>query len=1343
MRGFSQYFGIYSIYQNIKDMQKYYYTLLGYFTLLFSFTTQAQTIQQHHASLINNISRSATVWNSGGGFGKTTLCSYDTVNYVFNKTTQFLTISLNTSTSGNTALQYYPAPQAMTISGFEFYAWQTAGTSAVVPLTCRIFNANPVDSMPMGTALATTIVNVDSTFGSGVLTNIRKIATFSTPVTVTGPYILTIETGSTVNVAIVTNSFTASPPNGRSEWLSSVRIGTNTVRSYNVTVGSNQFNADFIIQPFVSFSLTANFAPSTLCNQGGNNIVFTNTSSPVLFSKFYSVRAWQNIPQFSCMWDYGDTSGIWYAVNGNRTYNYRVPYTVTLRDTLIGWTRGCSDVKQVQLNVAPLAPNAYSNSPVCLGGNLLLSCDTIPGASGYLWTGPNGYTSSQQNPTITNISIVNQGVYSVRAIANQCTSFVATTTVSIISTPVATSNSPLCAGQQLVLAVTNIPGATYSWTGPNGFSSNNVNPSKGNVNVNDSGNYSVSLTLPGCGVLGPFTTYVAVNPVPASPVASNNGPLCIGDNLNLSASSITGASYSWTGPNGFAASQQSPSRPSVITAFAGTYTVTATLNGCTSPAASTAVIINNIPAAPTASSNGPLCVGQTLSLTATPVPGATYRWSGPANFIDSVQNPTRSSVITAHSGTYSVYAEVNGCASPVASVNVSITTSTPTPVAGNNGPLCPGQTLQLTASAIAGATYSWTGPNGFTSSLQNPSLDTVSLSRAGLYSVTAVTTGCSISSAGSTNVTINTLPPPPAITSNSPLCDGQALNLNASTITGASYEWTGPNGFSSTTQNPSISSVSNLNAGTYSVTVTVPNCGTSSPANANIIIRRNPVPPSGNSNAPVCVGDTIRFFSSSSTTGPNRTFNWTGPNNFSSILQNPILPNANNNNTGLYQVTVSDSGCSSAPANVSVSLKALPSAPIASNNGPVCEGSNLQLNATNIAGASYQWIGPNNYSVFSQNPVISNIRTDQAGLYSVRSVVNGCFSNYVNTTVTVNPLPETPKPDNNGPACVGSNVTLTTAAVAGGVYSWTGPGGFNSALRNPVLNNVTLAQAGTYSVVVFVGTCGSLPGTTDVVVNPIPAPPVLSSLPANGLVCAGDSVMLFANFVSGATYEWTGPAGFGSTLQNPVLRNVISANTGTYSAKLTKAGCESGASQISITVNETPQTSTIFGPDTVRNFETHTYQVTGDVGSIFNWVMLGGTQQSGGTTNTISILWGAGGNGFVRVRETNTAGCRGPLQQQNVFVRNTTGVEELSLPTWTVYPVPVQDVLFIQPSEVIDGKTSLKLFNTLGQLQYETALMFSGTDAAAIPVHTLANGVYLMQLNHNGHTRTVRVQVSR
>jgi Lamin Tail Domain len=68
------------------------------------------------------------------------------------------------------------------------------------------------------------------------------------------------------------------------------------------------------------------------------------------------------------------------------------------------------------------------------------------------------------------------------------------------------------------------------------------------------------------------------------------------------------------------------------------------------------------------------------------------------------------------------------------------TTATPTPTALNDGPLCEGATLQLTATTVAGASYSWTGPNGFTSSLQNPAIPSAPAAAAGTYTVTV--NGC-------------------------------------------------------------------------------------------------------------------------------------------------------------------------------------------------------------------------------------------------------------------------------------------------------------------------------------------------------------------------------------------------------------------------------------------------------------------------------------------------------------------------------------------------------------------------------------------------------------------------
>ncbi len=58
----------------------------------------------------------------------------------------------------------------------------------------------------------------------------------------------------------------------------------------------------------------------------------------------------------------------------------------------------------------------------------------------------------------------------------------------------------------------------------------------------------------------------------------------------------------------------------------------------------------------------------------------------------------------------------------------------------------------------------------------------------------------------------------------SPVCIANSIYLNAQTIAGATYQWTGTNGFASTDQNPIISSASESDASTYTLVVSVGNC---------------------------------------------------------------------------------------------------------------------------------------------------------------------------------------------------------------------------------------------------------------------------------------------------------------------------------------------------------------------------------------------------------------------------------------------------------------------------------------------------------------------------------------
>jgi fibronectin type 3 domain-containing protein len=246
----------------------------------------------------------------------------------------------------------------------------------------------------------------------------------------------------------------------------------------------------------------------------------------------------------------------------------------------------------------------------------------------------------------------------------------ASATASCTPPPVVVNDGPTCAGGTLNLTASTVTGATYNWTGPNGFSSSEQNPSIPNVTAAASGVYSLTVTVGGC-TSAPAMTTVLVSSTP-TPTVANNGPLCSGSTLNLTASTVVGATYSWTGPNGFTSSEQNPSIPNTTSDATGIYTVTATVGGCTSPAGTTIAVVNQTPAAPTAGNNGLLTAGSTLNLTASTVDGAVYNWTGPNGFTSTAQNPSILNVTTNASGSYSVTATVGTCTSPAGTTTVMV-----------------------------------------------------------------------------------------------------------------------------------------------------------------------------------------------------------------------------------------------------------------------------------------------------------------------------------------------------------------------------------------------------------------------------------------------------------------------------------------------------------------------------------------------------------------------------------------------------------------------------------------------------------------------------------------------
>ena len=632
--------------------------------------------------------------------------------------------------------------------------------------------------------------------------------------------------------------------------------------------------------------------------------------------------------------------------------------------------------------------------------------------------------------------------------------------------------------------------------------------------------------------------------------------------------------------------------------------------------------------------NASVCAGGSSSVTLT---ATASGGDAPYNFLwNTGQTGPSITVNTGNSYSVSV-TDTRNCLPATQSAMVTTTPLPAAPAVSSNSPVCEGGSLQLGASTIAGAVYSWTGPGGFTSSLQNPVILNVSTANAGSYFVT-VTVGQCTSTAANTQVVVNTIPAAPVAGNNSPVCEGGSLGLSAGNVPGALYNWSGPNGFTSAAQNPVLNPVNLLNAGIYSVTVTVNGC-TSVPASTTAAVKALPAAPNILTNSPVCSGAALSF---SAATIDNASYLWTGPGGFTSALQNPVINNATVSVTGTYSVKAIVNGCTGPLASLLAIVNPIPSAPVLASNQPVCEGTDLSLTASSIAGAIYSWTGPGGFNSSLQNPVLSVASVAASGNYQASVTVNGCTSAVNNIVVTIKPVPAIPVISGNATVCEGASIVLSASSTALASYAWTGPGGFTSASPSVNINNSASSNSGVYSVTATLNGCSSAPATANAVVNSLPVAP---SIQSNAPVCTGGVLSLGtlssnAASIEEVQYSWTGPNGFTSAQQNPVITGVSSLNAGKYYLNITAGGCQSAtASLVNVVVKPTPAAPVASSNSPLCAERNLNLSAADIAGAGYSWTGPNGFS-SGLQNNTIlSVHLQQAGNYYVTA---TVNGCTGP-----------------------------------------------------------------------------------------------------
>ena len=199
------------------------------------------------------------------------------------------------------------------------------------------------------------------------------------------------------------------------EDLTALMAGTYTVTITDANSCTAVLSAN-VTQPAV-LGVTATATPGTLCTGGSSNLSATGMGGTGTLT-----YAWNN----------GLGNGATKTVSPTAT----TTYTVTVTDA-----NNCTAVGQVTVTVAaPPTVTAGSNSPLCIGGTILL---TATGGNSYSWSGPNGFTSTDQNPTIANATTGMSGTYTVTVTdGNGCTGSAQTTVSVVPQATIATTVGP-------------------------------------------------------------------------------------------------------------------------------------------------------------------------------------------------------------------------------------------------------------------------------------------------------------------------------------------------------------------------------------------------------------------------------------------------------------------------------------------------------------------------------------------------------------------------------------------------------------------------------------------------------------------------------------------------------------------------------------------------------------------------------------------------------------------------------------------------------------------------------------------------------------------------------------
>ncbi|AWA29764.1 hypothetical protein HYN48_06555 [Flavobacterium magnum] len=581
---------------------------------------------------------------------------------------------------------------------------------------------------------------------------------------------------------------------------------------------------------------------------------------------------------------------------------------------------------------------------------------------------------------------------------------------------------------------------------------------------------------------------VTVNTVPVVNVTPPSATICSGGTVNLVANGAT--TYSWSPGTGLDATTGASvnANPTVTT----TYTVIGTTNGCASAPVNVTVTVNPVPLTPVAGSNTPVCEGGTLNLTSSIVtlPGYTMNGNSGVSFIDISGTGTSAGTIaddSEHNLTIPSFT-FNGVAYTTARVGnngVLVFGTTTGDIIFNNSALPQGIAASTTATSglitgtgnsLAAIVANWDDmqPLDASSTIKTQTVGNLyiiqwsnedNFNAAGSGTITfqiqldtttgqihlvypdltygvpafdaaaSATIGLNYSASSALQYSFNT----------ASIVDGQSVTFTPNTV---NYSWTGPNSFSSSLQNPSISNVTTAASGTYVVTATNPNTGCFSTASTVVAVTPAAVGGSVTGGTTICSGSTSGILTLSGDTGT--IVRWeSSVSPF--ITWSPIANTTHTYTSGAltqtmrFRAVLQNGACTPVNSNYTTVTVDAPSVGGSVTGGTsVCSGATSGLlTLAGETGAVVRW--ESSVSPFTTwSPIVNTANTYTSGVLTQDTAFRAMVQNGVcgeanssATTVTVSPISVGGAVNGGSSVCSGSNSgILTLSGHTGSVVRW-------------------------------------------------------------------------------------------------------------------------------------------------------------------------------------------------------------------------------------------------------------------------------------------------------------------